>query len=118
MVAVHTIQPFTDLDGLHRGLADVAQIGASLPSPAVLAGDFNATSQHAGLRAVLERTGFRDAHQASGRGLARSWPAGRGVAFALLDRILVHPDIAVIATSEAGVPGSDHRAVVAHLRLP
>ena len=64
------------------GSVDLWRAGLrSLPSagrgePWVLAGDFNATLDHAEFRALLDR-GYRDAGDVTGRGLEATWPAGR-----------------------------------------
>jgi endonuclease/exonuclease/phosphatase (EEP) superfamily protein YafD len=115
IVAVHTIQPLADLDGLHRGFVDLAEL-ASLRT--VLAGDFNASRRHAGFRQLLADGPLRDAHDQAGRGLARTWPAAGAVPpFALLDHVLVGWELGVVAVHELDAPGSDHRAVEARLRV-
>jgi endonuclease/exonuclease/phosphatase (EEP) superfamily protein YafD len=84
-----------------------------MDGPVILAGDFNATRQHQALRELLE-TGFTDAHLATGRGWAATWPVGRRLPpFALIDHVLVSPDLAVASVDEVAISGSDHRAVVA-----
>jgi endonuclease/exonuclease/phosphatase (EEP) superfamily protein YafD len=93
----------------------------TLPSPAdpprVLAGDFNATADHAHFRRLL-RAGHVDAAGEMGNGLVPTWgPLGRP-ALLTLDHVLVDPRCAVLATSVHDVPGSDHRAVYAEFRLP
>ena len=96
-------------------LRDLAERGQG---PLIMAGDFNATRYHRPFRELLA-TRVRDAHVSRGRGFARTWPQFRRVpAFALLDHVLVSEDIAVTSVTEAHAPGSDHRAVVAALRLP
>ena len=97
---------------------------AALPDPEpgvlrVLAGDFNATLDHADLRAVLRR-GYVDAARAVGGALALDVAAAAAAAFPrlALDHVLVDPRITVAAVELATVAGSDHRAVVADLVLP
>jgi endonuclease/exonuclease/phosphatase (EEP) superfamily protein YafD len=92
-----------------------------LPAPAdpprVLAGDFNATADHAQFRRLL-RLGHVDAAAQLGRGLIPTWgPAGRP-ALLTLDHVLLDPRCAVLAASVHQLPGSDHRAVYAEFRLP
>jgi endonuclease/exonuclease/phosphatase (EEP) superfamily protein YafD len=96
---------------------------AVLPPPGdplvVLAGDFNATLDHAQFRRLL-RLGYADAASQDGNGLMLTWglePAGRPALLAV-DHILVDPRCAVLATSVHRLPGSDHQAVYAELRLP
>jgi endonuclease/exonuclease/phosphatase (EEP) superfamily protein YafD len=85
----------------------------------VLAGDFNATLDHAQLRRFL-RLGYVDAASQVGRGLVPTWgpePNGRPAMLAV-DHVLVDRRCAVLTTSAHRVPGSDHRALYAELRLP
>jgi endonuclease/exonuclease/phosphatase family metal-dependent hydrolase len=83
----------------------------------VLAGDFNATLDHALFRSVL-RLGYADAALQAGNALAPTWgPAGR-LALITIDHVLVDRRCAVLASSVHAVPGSDHRAVFAEVRLP
>lgn len=120
LVAVHTLQPLSDVDVLRRQLRELDQLRASLRREGrqvILAGDFNATSQHRGFRRLLDN-GLRDAHRERGRGRARTWPADRWYPpFAALDHVLVSDDVAVEDAGTAGLPGSDHRAVTATLSL-
>jgi endonuclease/exonuclease/phosphatase family metal-dependent hydrolase len=84
----------------------------------LLAGDFNATLDHAELRGVLHR-GYTDAANAVGGGLTWTWPALRRRALPLtIDHILVDKRVSVEKVTVVRVPGSDHRAVIAVLRLP
>ncbi|MGC5021120.1 endonuclease/exonuclease/phosphatase family protein [Micromonospora sp. DT47] len=82
----------------------------------ILAGDFNATLDHAPLRALL-RSGYVDA---AGAGLTGTWGPydGDPIPPVAIDHVLVDQRIAVTAATVHPVPGSDHRAVLATLRLP
>lgn len=118
VIGVHTLQPLARLSTLQEQLADLSDLADTVDGPLVMAGDFNATRQHAPFRALME-TRMRDAHLESGRGRATSWrDGGRLPPLALLDHVLVSDGVAVEATAERDVPGSDHRAVVATIRLP
>lgn len=115
LVAVHTRQPLSALPTLREQLGVLGEFAASVDGPVVLAGDFNATRQHAPFRALLE-TGLRDAHHVRGRGDARTWPVGRRMpTFALLDHVLASDELIIHSIREATLPGSDHRAVVSRL---
>jgi endonuclease/exonuclease/phosphatase (EEP) superfamily protein YafD len=84
----------------------------------VLAGDFNATPDHAAFRRLLRR-GWVDAAQRTGQHLRPTWsPLRSGVPRLTLDHVLVDPRIGVASLAVVHVPGSDHRALVADLRLP
>ncbi|MFG3696375.1 endonuclease/exonuclease/phosphatase family protein [Micromonospora sp. NPDC047620] len=85
----------------------------------ILAGDFNATLDHAPLRALLA-TGYVDAADQVGAGLTGTWGPYDGdlIPPVTIDHVLVDRRIAVRAVAVHRVPGSDHRAVLAELRLP
>lgn len=87
--------------------------------PVVIAGDFNATVDHAPLRGVLRR-GYRDAACEVGNGLVPTWgPEPHGHPPLLtIDHVLVGPGCAVLRTRVHRIPGIDHRALYAELRLP
>jgi endonuclease/exonuclease/phosphatase (EEP) superfamily protein YafD len=83
----------------------------------VLAGDFNATLDHRELRRVLDR-GYRDAADRNGSGLRATWPAdGRRVPPVAIDHVLADERAGVQAVRVRDLPRSDHRAVVAVLRI-
>jgi len=88
--------------------------------PRVLAGDFNATADHAYFRDLL-RLGHVDAASQVGKGLVPTWaPWGAygGPGLLTIDHVLVDPRCAVLAASVHRLPGSDHQAVYAEFRLP
>lgn len=85
----------------------------------ILAGDFNATLDHAHFRRLL-RLGYVDAGSQAGNGLVPTWgpePTGRP-ALLTVDHVLVDPRCAVLATAAYRISGSDHRALYAKIRLP
>lgn len=85
----------------------------------VLAGDFNATLDHAPLRALLD-TGYVDAADAVGAGLVGTWGPydGDPIPPVTIDHVLVDRRIGVRAVSVHPLAGSDHRPVLAELSLP
>ncbi|MGS2614787.1 endonuclease/exonuclease/phosphatase family protein [Micromonospora sp. LZ34] len=85
----------------------------------ILAGDFNATLDHAPLRALLA-TGYVDAADAAGAGLTGTWGPydGDPIPPVTIDHVLVDRRIAVRSVRVHPLPGSDHRAVLAVLTLP
>jgi endonuclease/exonuclease/phosphatase family metal-dependent hydrolase len=84
----------------------------------ILAGDFNATLDHAELRRLLD-TGYEDAAAEVGAGLRPTWPIGRRMpALVTIDHVLADARCGVRAVSVHDLPGSDHRAVFAELVLP
>ncbi|MEV1199730.1 endonuclease/exonuclease/phosphatase family protein [Microbispora rosea] len=118
IVDVHTLAP---LNGPYaaRWTAELAALPAASPGVVrVLAGDFNASLDHAALRAVLGR-GYADAADATGDGLTATWPANRRFPpLITIDHVLYDQRASAVSTSVHRVPGSDHRAFFAELRLP
>jgi endonuclease/exonuclease/phosphatase (EEP) superfamily protein YafD len=113
VIAVHTMQPLTNLDDLRAQVASLRDVVESTDGPVILAGDFNATRAHQPFRSLLE-AGLADAHLATGSALSASWPVGvRVPPFALIDHVLVSDQLAVAEVREVDVPASDHRALVA-----
>jgi hypothetical protein len=100
----------------HRELALVRRWCAGPVAPLV-AGDFNATLDHPAFRAALGRC--RSAATGTGRGLVGTFPAGVPRWLGIqIDHVLV-PDDAVTTRFEVlDFTGSDHRAVLARVRLP
>ncbi|MGY2001564.1 endonuclease/exonuclease/phosphatase family protein [Blastococcus sp. SYSU DS1024] len=119
VTAVHAFPPATSPAAVRAWTADLAALPA--PDPAVLrvlAGDFNATLDHAALRAVL-RLGYLHAARAVGVGHTWTWRPLRLPAPRLgLDHVLVDPRLAVAGCGFVPVRGSDHRSVVVDLVLP
>jgi endonuclease/exonuclease/phosphatase (EEP) superfamily protein YafD len=85
----------------------------------ILAGDFNATLDHAALRRLID-TGYRDCAATVGAGIAPTWPYDEKwyIPGVTLDRILVDRRVGVRAARTYRIPGSDHKAFYAELALP
>ncbi len=99
-----------------RGLPGIPASGRACT---ILAGDFNATGDHAEFRRLLRR-GYADAASEVGRGLVPTWAAraGRRLGLLTIDHVLVDRRCAVVGTAVRPLAGSDHRAVLAAIRLP
>jgi hypothetical protein len=119
VTAVHIWPPSMGPASVRQWAADLAALPA--PGPGVLrvlAGDFNASLDHAALRGVL-RLGYTDAARTVGRALTWTWASMRFRRPRLaIDHVLVDPRIGVAAVDVLPVRGSDHRAVVAELVVP
>jgi endonuclease/exonuclease/phosphatase family metal-dependent hydrolase len=119
VTAVHTMPPSTSPRSVRQWTADLADLPA--PDPGVLrvlAGDFNATLDHAALRRVVA-TGYLNAALVVGQGLRATWSPLRSPQPRLtLDHVLVDPRVAVASMTLVPIPRSDHRALVAELVLP
>jgi endonuclease/exonuclease/phosphatase family metal-dependent hydrolase len=116
LVCVHPAAPASRLGGAVRWREELAMLPPPGELPRVLAGDFNATLDHAAFRDVL-RLGYADAALQAGKAMTPTWgPPGKG-AMLTLDHVLVDRGCAVLACSVHLVPGSDHRAVYAEIQL-
>lgn len=121
VVNVHTIAPLNrgDARTWAKQFPDLARLVTQSAAPVVLAGDFNATLDHAPLDELV-RGGVRDAFSHGGSGLGATWPAGRGPLPPLmqLDHVLVSDAIDVGDVAVRHSAGSDHRRLVVELGLP
>jgi endonuclease/exonuclease/phosphatase (EEP) superfamily protein YafD len=82
-----------------------------------VAGDFNASQDHAAFRRILD-AGVRDAARLAGSSRAPSWPARTTPAFgAQIDHVLVSEDFSARDARFLDLPGTDHRALLVDLTL-
>lgn len=123
VVNVHTVAPLTGPDA--RTWADQLDALAGLversPSPVVLAGDFNATLDHAPLDRLVGGD-VRDAFEVAGTGLGATWPRwsrwpGLVPPLMRLDHVLVAGDVSVASLEARASVGSDHLRLVADLGM-
>ncbi|WP_281690099.1 endonuclease/exonuclease/phosphatase family protein [Pseudonocardia thermophila] len=122
LVVAHTAAPTTPALARQwrEDLAHLARWSHEPVAP-IIAGDLNATLDHAALRAVLGPVVSAAAE--SGHGLTATfptplrsgWPALLGIQ---IDHVLVPAGSAVSRCAVLDVPGSDHRAVLARVRPP
>ncbi|SES48935.1 Uncharacterized conserved protein YafD, endonuclease/exonuclease/phosphatase (EEP) superfamily [Streptomyces sp. yr375] len=85
--------------------------------PLILAGDFNASRDHAVFRRVLA-TGLRDAARLAGAGRAPSWPSGTAPVFgAQIDHVLVSAEFTASDARFLHLDGTDHRALLVTVTL-
>jgi endonuclease/exonuclease/phosphatase (EEP) superfamily protein YafD len=118
LLAVHPAAPTRGSVGVWD--RDLRALPAAEPHGRVqiMAGDFNATLDHADLRRVLD-SGYEDAAAVVGAGLHGTWPEGRVIPPAVaIDHVLSDKRCGVRAVSVHTIPGTDHRAVFAELVLP
>jgi endonuclease/exonuclease/phosphatase family metal-dependent hydrolase len=125
VLAVHPVAPVPPAGAStwraehERLLAAAEESGADL-----VLGDLNATPDHAVLRAWRD-AGYRSSLELVNAGWSRTWPSNgitpvpglRPPPLIQIDHVLVTADLAVTESSTVGVPGSDHRAVLATLAL-
>ncbi|WP_416977815.1 endonuclease/exonuclease/phosphatase family protein [Streptomyces sp. T028] len=85
--------------------------------PLVLAGDFNASQDHAAFRRILD-TGLRDAARLAGAAREPSWPSRTTPVFGTqIDHVLVSEEFSASRARFLRLDGTDHRALVVHLTL-
>jgi endonuclease/exonuclease/phosphatase (EEP) superfamily protein YafD len=118
LYAVHPTAPMSE-----RSTAwwqdELALIGSWCAGPVapLVVGDFNATLDHPALRVALGRC--RSAADGTGRGLAGTFPAcvPRWLGIQI-DHVFVPADAVTTRFDVLDLAGSDHRAVLARVRLP
>ena len=119
VVSVHTPPPL-NAEYVAAWETELAALTAPPPEGVrrILAGDFNATLDHAALRDVLD-SGYLDAAAELGEGTRPTWPVlGRALPPVTIDHVLVDPGMGVADLEVVEVTGSDHRAVVVTVTLP
>ena len=116
VVAVHTLAPPHGLKEWQAQLSGLASRLSRAPQgglPLVVAGDFNASITHRGLRNVLRKARLFDAAQWYRRAWMPTWgPFGKMFVLAL-DHILFSDALSCESFELGVLPGSDHRFVVA-----
>ncbi|WHU48971.1 endonuclease/exonuclease/phosphatase family protein [Gordonia sp. L191] len=119
-VAVLAVHPAAPMSGhAAEWSADLAAVGGYLDNlatgPVIVAGDFNATLDHAQFRALL-RNDVVDAATDSGSGYQLTYPTDKlgGIPLVGIDHILIRGFGAVQVTTR-DLRGSDHRALIATL---
>ncbi|MET8152198.1 endonuclease/exonuclease/phosphatase family protein [Actinoplanes sp. NPDC049668] len=87
--------------------------------PRILLGDFNSTLDHAPLRDLID-SGYRDAADADGAGLTGTWGPydGDPLPPVTIDHVLADKRLGIGPVSVHDVTGSDHRAILAEIRIP
>jgi endonuclease/exonuclease/phosphatase (EEP) superfamily protein YafD len=117
LVAVHPFPPNVGVDRWREALDSLPVSGSG--TPWLLIGDFNATFDQAEFRDIVDG-GYRDAGEATGKGLEPTWPSSEVFPWGLMtiDHVLADRRLGVAEYGVAGLPGSDHRAIHARLVLP
>lgn len=117
-VAFHSMAPVPRSVPVWRSELAQLQRWCSGPTPAVVAGDLNATLDHSALREGM--AGCSDAAEQRGAGLIPTWALGdRSRAFGpQIDHVIATGAITAETFDVRDIPGSDHRAVLTRLRVP
>ncbi|MHC3470160.1 endonuclease/exonuclease/phosphatase family protein [Streptomyces sp. 7R007] len=114
----HPMPPLPGQVGVwRRELGRLRDAAAAVRTPLILAGDFNATQDHAAFRRILD-TGLRDAARLAGHDRTPSWPARTAPAIgAQIDHVLVSRDFAANSARFLTLPDTDHRALLVDITL-
>jgi endonuclease/exonuclease/phosphatase (EEP) superfamily protein YafD len=117
-VAVHLLPPYPYAPG--EWLAESARLRdhlAGLGSSVLVAGDFNATVDHAQFRRLV-RDGYVDAADQAGAGYLPTYPTDRWTGpLIAIDHVLTRGGVAT-SMSTVSLPGSDHRGLLVRVALP
>lgn len=119
VTSVHPMSPrrFSSMDAWQDALRGLPEAPGTGPVQ-VLAGDFNATLDHAELRAVLD-SGYVDVAAHRGEGLTGTWPVdGPPLPPVTLDHVLVDSRAGFGELEVVTVAGSTHRALFVEVTLP
>ncbi|NTV39963.1 MAG: endonuclease/exonuclease/phosphatase family protein [Demequinaceae bacterium] len=120
IVAVHPAAPgLVNHAAWSADLDTLASLAEDTGGPLMVAGDLNATLNHAGVRR-LERGGLVDAADQAGAGFLPTFPSeGFPMPLAALDHVLVRYTALVADEVDTfTVPGTDHRCLVAKYTGP
>ncbi|GAA3826984.1 endonuclease/exonuclease/phosphatase family protein [Streptomyces chiangmaiensis] len=94
-----------------------AYAGARGDAPTILAGDFNASQDHAAFRRILD-TGLRDSARLAGASRTPSWPTRTASPFgAQIDHVLVSRDFSANSARFLDIADTDHRALLVDVTL-
>lgn len=122
LLAVHPISP-VDVAGWREDHAEVLSVATSVDADLVV-GDLNATIDHPPMRDLAD-AGFRSVSELANEGWQPTWPA-YGVVEVLgiplprlvqIDHVLVGSRLAAVNAHAVGLPGTDHRALVAEVAV-
>ncbi|NUP61550.1 MAG: endonuclease/exonuclease/phosphatase family protein [Nonomuraea sp.] len=116
VVVVHPVAPVPSTVPEWEAGVSTLPPAPSTGEPRILAGDFNATLDHAVFRRLLG-TGYTDAAAATGEGLVPTWPMRRLPPLVAIDHVLTDGRARAVDVQIHDLPGSDHRALFADLRV-
>jgi endonuclease/exonuclease/phosphatase family metal-dependent hydrolase len=117
LICVHPSAPARRDGDASRWREELAVLPPPGQRPRFLAGDFNATLDHAAFRHVLG-LGYADAALQTGNALTPTWGLPGKRAVLTLDHILVDRSCAVLDYAVHILPRSDHQLVYAEIQIP
>ncbi|ADB34223.1 Endonuclease/exonuclease/phosphatase [Kribbella flavida DSM 17836] len=113
LIAYHGFPPLPPEVTTWKQDLDVLRTWCAGDVPTIVAGDFNATTDHADFRDALGRN-CRSVGPAVGEGLNGTWPADRPALFrTVIDHVVTGPGVEPSRLRTYHLQGSDHRAVIA-----
>jgi endonuclease/exonuclease/phosphatase (EEP) superfamily protein YafD len=108
IIAVHVDNSLRGRSPWRTELTGIAQHMTQVDGPGMVIGDFNATRWNPPFGKLLG-SGLTDAHEATGHGLSRSWPARDfPVPLMRIDHALTNRHAFPVAVHDVSIPGSDH----------
>ncbi|MFW6599967.1 endonuclease/exonuclease/phosphatase family protein [Propionibacteriaceae bacterium Y2011] len=122
------VHPTNPPDSTSRWFAENEAVRTALRprvgGPAVIAGDFNATTDHVTMR-KFSADGWRTSRDLAGAGHLPTWPAAGTVDLAgipvppmiTIDHVLLSPRLTAVGHETFVVPGTDHHGVRTELAL-
>ncbi|MCX5391750.1 endonuclease/exonuclease/phosphatase family protein [Streptomyces sp. NBC_00094] len=115
----HPLPPMPDqVDLWKRELGRIANAARHRTGPLLVAGDFNASQDHAAFRSILDSGNLQDAARLADVSRTPTWPMeGPLPPFVQIDHVLVTEDFSVRGIRFLDLAGSDHRAVLTDLDL-
>lgn len=117
LIAYHGFPPLPSAVASWKQDLEVVKGWCARDEPTIVAGDFNASTDHADFRGALG-THCRSVAPNAGAGLEGTWPSDRpGVFRTQIDHVVVSEGIRTGKFRTYELPGSDHRAVVASVAV-
>ncbi|WP_314615543.1 endonuclease/exonuclease/phosphatase family protein [Streptomyces stackebrandtii] len=115
----HPLPPVPgQVDAWKRELGRIADAARDEPGPLLIAGDFNASQDHAAFRRILDVGHLSDSAHLADTSRTPTWPMeGLLPPFAQIDHVLVSRNFTVRNIRFLDLAGSDHRAVLSSLDL-
>ncbi|MEU7293997.1 endonuclease/exonuclease/phosphatase family protein [Streptomyces exfoliatus] len=115
----HPLPPLPgQVDVWKRELGRIGEDARQRTGPLLIAGDFNASQDHAAFRSILDTGHLKDASRVANASRTPTWPMeGPLPPFVQIDHVLISSDFSVRGIRFLDLAGSDHRAVLTDLDL-
>ncbi|WP_425841614.1 endonuclease/exonuclease/phosphatase family protein [Streptomyces fractus] len=115
----HPMPPLPDQVGVWKTeLGRLADVARASGGPTIMAGDFNATQDHAAFRRILDAGALHDAARLTGHARRPSWPStAPGPLGTQIDHVLVTDDFSADKSRFIHLADTDHRALLVDLTL-